>query len=526
MRRLFLFFQIFCAGSALAENPALFVDKFTEERICRPLRQNPEISGQARHGLLEEVLSSYISLMAVTQDHDPFHCLYRYFASLNHPGLTDLLQKASPENREDILRRLKLCEREVRCGNGSFLAGRGSDVSAPCGEDSAVFRQAGAPAQAPEHAGGLNQQSAIEEKPIRPPEYAGVFHHFTGRAASHLLSPVVFTQQDLDSKRWSGQALDEGRGGFDRHGNSHFMAEELPQEETTRDKAFYLNESEAVEEDKNPFLRFFMDTVYENASCHCKAGDRCSRGCAKPPLSQPESPAMPCSGEKNPARSKSLCMRYVNGALMRTFSHFSDFVCNRDEKKCEDENHSLCSQSFVFPHGFCGLSLVGAEWLSHIPDSPTPPEGKEGNFVRRECLDWKSHNKHLHRISLKNEAGETEDIPLFVEIETTEETLMEDLPAGAIIVGFRQSPSGHIEVKTDKKECYNGGELQSGEGKTCFCSDFCRNMEGPFFSHYISRPRKVIQWNPRFVEIINSRWREGREDRENRESFYFYTDPI
>ena len=302
----------------------------------------------------------------------------------------------------------------------------------------------------------------------------------------------------------AGQALFAADGGLS-------MIEKMVYE-TGSYKSFYPRFGSGLGENENPFLRFFIDTVYENASCYCGGSGSCTKGCAKlsPPLPE-ESRIVPCTGEKNPWLSQGLCMRYINGALMRTVSYFSGLICSEDGQKCEGEGpHSICSQSFVFPHGFCGLALVGSEYLDQIPN--IGPDDKGGGFVRRECLGWKSHNERLRWISLKNEAGEIEDMPLFVELELTEETLMEDLPHGAMLVGFRESPSGHIEVKTDKTICGGpGGEARQVVGNSCFCSDFCRSMEGPVFSHYTRRPRKVIQWNPRFVEIVNQRWKAHNE---------------
>ncbi len=221
---------------------------------------------------------------------------------------------------------------------------------------------------------------------------------------------------------------------------------------------------------------YFSNIVFENTLCKCGGPSRCTRGCVRNGVF----PQLRCYGRRT---KRERCTRYVHAAIMNTVYAFFDEHCPPfDSDSCDKMKAgqgTLCDQGFIFPSALCLLSLDGEDRYKII----------EKRSVRSGCKGWFRHNKNLIFVDVLTETGENLTIPLFQRIDMPE--YLGDLPKGSIIVSKSDSVHGHVEIKTDKKECGRDGK------DTCFCSDFCTSRKGGY--RWPFRPQTVFQWNPEFV---------------------------
>ena len=236
-------------------------------------------------------------------------------------------------------------------------------------------------------------------------------------------------------------------------------------------------------------IDYFSDTIFENSSCKCSGNTRCTRGCKIDAVF----PQIRCRGKKNKNRSLSYCMRYTNGAIMSTLHTFFGKSCPNNSfnyKLCltsaENKKNTLCDQSFIFPSALCGLSLDGQDRYKII----------RNKRVRSRCRQWLEHNRRLTTVEVLGQDGQVlKKIPLFQKIDMPKDP--EDLPKGSIIVSKSDSIHGHVEIKTNRREC--GVKAKD----FCFCSDFCDARNGGY--RWPFKPQVVFQWNPEFIHYFGNK---------------------
>lgn len=237
---------------------------------------------------------------------------------------------------------------------------------------------------------------------------------------------------------------------------------------------------------ESELVDYFSNLIFENTSCRCRGNNRCTRGCVKGGVL----PQVRCRGRKNRKKTTLRCMGYVNGAIMATVHSYFDKYCPNQPfsyVSCLDTKGgegTLCEQGFVFPSALCGLNLDGKGRFNLI----------RNKSVRKNCKNWFRHNGKLVFVDVSEQNGNWQEVPLFQKIDMPEDP--EDLPSGTIIVSASDSIHGHIEIKTDKREC--------GKKKKdiCFCSDFCDSRKGGY--KWPFRPQVVFQWHPEFIRLFGN----------------------
>lgn len=271
------------------------------------------------------------------------------------------------------------------------------------------------------------------------------------------------------------------------------------------DKQF--GEDELYQSYENQMLEYFSDIVFENSFCKCDGNNGCTRGCRLTKyLDQDQSPPFrQCKGKKSMRRSSEHCAKHVTGAIMTVIHDFLGDHCqsigekmpeNRtDYHKCEKDfiknanrgNTSLCQHGFIFPYAFCMLNLTG-EGL-HVYN-------KIPRIRRSKCKRWDQYNQSLLTMETSPHYGDIKSIPLFQKVspERNEEfrKAPHKIPEGAIIVTRIYREEGHVEIKTNRKEC------GKNKTETCFCSDHCVERKS-----YHSPVLAVFKWNPKFIKYLS-----------------------
>lgn len=263
----------------------------------------------------------------------------------------------------------------------------------------------------------------------------------------------------------------------------------------------YLSSSEGILEDRGDdflqyindrrnFINLLSDTIYENSSCYCGNNDSCTRGCSK---NRSYRAGLRCLGRKARSKPTNWCMRHVLGAVM----HSMDAFCQKSNAqsisrnqcieevsniKAGDSKYNICRKSLAFPSALCALNLDGKNRINS--------NTIKNKYVRRRCLNHSTFNKGLKFFKIETD-NSTEIAPIFIETPLTEDP--EDLPIGAIVVLQSNDKNGHVEIKTDRKEC---------EGSYCFCSDFCVSRKGGYEHPF--KPLVAFKWNPLFVKHLGT----------------------
>ena len=244
-------------------------------------------------------------------------------------------------------------------------------------------------------------------------------------------------------------------------------------------------------------VKYFVDTIFTNVSCECeKSNDGCTRGCLpKNQVDNDKSPPISQCVEDEKKTSRGVCMRYVTNAIMNTVHNLLAIHCNenknsKDYYQCvSDDDHprNICKHGFVLPSALCALNLDG--------QSDKDFKKIQNTEVRQKCKYHNKLNSSLYHFPVIQEDGSIKNIPLFKKMDPKQlKELQNDtsqIPEGAIIVTNSSNKNGHVEIKTDKKNC---GEHQN---QTCFCSDFCRERpkyQAPFIV------QAVFQWNPEIIK--------------------------
>ena len=236
-------------------------------------------------------------------------------------------------------------------------------------------------------------------------------------------------------------------------------------------------------------VKHLSEKIYQHSQCNCKGNDACTRGCKKDRESKERWVKVPCSGSKRMEKSTEYCMRHVVGTLVDTIDTFLKQHCDTfDPAQClkihnkrltEDKN--ICTKSFVMPSALCALNLDGKDRYENIQSAA----------IKKKCRKHEEdNNKYLKTIKIVSDDGKSiQEVPLFEEIPLPENP--DDLPTGSIVVMKSGSIHGHVEIKTDKKEC---------DGKPCFCSDFCTSRSGGY--KFPNEPAVVFRWNPKLIEYF------------------------
>ncbi len=248
---------------------------------------------------------------------------------------------------------------------------------------------------------------------------------------------------------------------------------------------------------------FSRTTIYDNSKCECGPNGGCIRGCLRE-VEKDQTPHPISKCEDNPAKDTGWCARHVLGAIMNTIHNKLAIHCKenaintnttaRDRKQClkqwDKGKYNICQHSFVFEHAYCALNLDGK-----YKDQPFSKDDITDSSVRENCNNHtKRTNEALLNFPIIKDGNRMEDVPLFERIPLDEKYKKnpESIPEGAIIVMDTDSPSGHIEIKTNKKDC--GADNK----QTCFCSDFC--IERP----KIMKIKAIFKWNDKIVNYANN----------------------
>ena len=245
---------------------------------------------------------------------------------------------------------------------------------------------------------------------------------------------------------------------------------------------------------------YLSNSVFEMAACKCEPGnDRCTRGCGRPGAS----PLLDCKGDKSKSESWSKCMRHTLSAMMKTIHEFIGRYCPNYpfeyavcDKGAKSGKPSICDQGFVLPSALCALNLDGEDRYSMIKDrEPKEYFNKAKNQIMKtapvlkSCEKWKGHNKALTTVVILDGEGQPKRVPLFQKADMPADP--EDLPDGSIVVMESNSRHGHIEIKTNKKDC---------GGNVCFCSDYCDSRKGGYQPPF--KPLIAFQWNPEVLKYF------------------------
>ena len=235
------------------------------------------------------------------------------------------------------------------------------------------------------------------------------------------------------------------------------------------------------------FIQKLSNSLYENSSCFCSNNNDCSRGCSKSQGS--------CRGTKAVSKPTEYCMRHITGSIMHTIDQYCQKMnkdTSRDQclvdmeeiKKNKEGKNNICRQSLFYPSALCVVNLDGQDRInSHTIKSKS---------IRNNCRYYNSLNANLRYFYAKLN-NRVEKLPLFIEVPIESP---EALPFGSIIVLQSSNSNGHVEVKTNKKNC---------KGSYCFCSDFCVSREGGWKAPY--KPLVAFQWNPLFINYLGQ-WDE------------------
>ena len=281
------------------------------------------------------------------------------------------------------------------------------------------------------------------------------------------------------------------------YGNSPNCGEELDDQSTAElDQAY-----------KDQVQGYFLDTIFENASCRCGGNTGCTRGCRLASYLDGTPAIRKCIGRKSIRRSRDKCTQHTTGALMTAVHNWLTGYCQSTEDRilwasmsyqdCDDNfnkdvrnnNISICRHGFKFPHAFCMLNLDGkSEYLYDKISSKK---------VRSECKSWDRYNQLLLSVDVSFDDEEIRMLPLFKKIspERNKEFQKDpsQIPTGAIIVTKLFHKSGHVEVKTDRNECGRD------KTQTCFCSDYCQER-----MKYYYPVLAVFEWNPEFIRYVSA----------------------
>ena len=247
--------------------------------------------------------------------------------------------------------------------------------------------------------------------------------------------------------------------------------------------------SEQTADKSLSMTNYLSDTVFDLTSCaECHPGnDLCTRGCGKENDDTPGvSDCIEGKDDKGnriyPPRTKSQdsCMAFVNSSIMRTIHEFIGKHCLNypfDRNECvavadgekpapkEESGIPFCGKGFVFPSALCALNLDGGDRYDQIKDTKPKPyrhvdkrtgkvEMRMTTPVLKRCQDWAKGNQELTTVSIPDGQGGLKTVPLFQKVEMPDDP--EDLPEGSIVVMNTRSRHGHVEIKTNKKECGGG----------------------------------------------------------------------
>ncbi|MBC6415122.1 MAG: hypothetical protein GDA46_01855 [Bdellovibrionales bacterium] len=227
-------------------------------------------------------------------------------------------------------------------------------------------------------------------------------------------------------------------------------------------------------------IRKLSNTIYKNSFCSCKNNEDCSRGCSKINGT--------CKGKKPSDKSTNYCMRHVTGSIMYVIDEYckklnqntSREQCLKDMEMLSQNQSSkfnICRHSFFYPSALCALNLDGENRIN--------TGTIKNRSVRRNCQYYNTVNDELRYFYTNN----NEKFPLFVK---TPITSPEKLPYGSIVVLQSNNPHGHVEIKTNIKNC---------EGSDCFCSDFCVSRKGGWKTPF--KPVVAFKWNPLFINLLS-----------------------
>ena len=269
-------------------------------------------------------------------------------------------------------------------------------------------------------------------------------------------------------------------------------------------------------ENKSQILEYFLNTVFENSVCRCQGNNGCTRGCRVANDSgKNQYPSIrKCKGKKPRRRSTDSCAKHITGAMMTFIQKFLFTHCDNTEgkilqnvidyaqclynfqKDVKRGDISICRHGFIFPSAFCLLNLDGQSFnlYNSIPN----------RRIRQTCKNWDQYNKFLLDVDASAYYEETTIIPLFQKVPfekiifEREGKLKVDpskIPIGSIIISKSEfnDPNGHVEVKTNRKEC------GADKNQTCFCSDFCRER-----LIYTKPVLAVFTWNSDFIRYIEN----------------------
>ena len=251
-------------------------------------------------------------------------------------------------------------------------------------------------------------------------------------------------------------------------------------------------------------VEYFLNIVYMNAGCSCDINDGCTRGCPLESNSDRDHPLpiRKCNGKKSIHSSNDHCAKHVTGAIMAVAHESLLDHCKNTEQRIHgyqeclrnfhkdifNNNINICRNGFQFPSAFCMLNLDGQNFsLYNQISSP---------YIKSKCKNLDRYNQFLLAVyvPLYNETFMI--IPLFKRISPEKNKEFEKdpskIPTGAIIITDSYNINGHVEVKTNQKEC--------GRDKTqiCFCSDYCR--ERLKYHHPVLA---VFEWNPEFIKYVS-----------------------
>ena len=273
-------------------------------------------------------------------------------------------------------------------------------------------------------------------------------------------------------------------------GCSEVCEEESTELDSIRDINRLLQEGE-----DSDLVKYLSERVYENSNCTCGTSDACTRGCKKGSEEEITSPKLNCRGKRDRSKSTKFCMRHVNGALVDTIDTFLKAYCDEndfDREQCleihndKERDGDICTKSFVLPSAICALNLDGKDRYRYIKNTK----------VKNECKSWENSNKFLKTIKVASDNDTIEEFPLFEEIPGPINP--DELPTGAIVVMKSGSRYGHVEIKTNKKECFD----EQGQKKPCFCSDFCKSRSDGYDDTY--KPVVAFRWHPKLLDYFGN----------------------
>ena len=271
-----------------------------------------------------------------------------------------------------------------------------------------------------------------------------------------------------------------------------------------------LNEEELYQSYREQILEHFSDTLFENSFCECDGNNGCTRGCRLASYLDKNQtlPFRKCRRSKPMYKSSEYCAKHVTGAIMTVLHDFLAKHCQdigermpknkTDYDQCEKDfiknansrNTSICRHGFIFPFAFCMLNLdrQGLHVYNRIPN-----KNKE---VKRVCKAWDPYNQSLLAMDASLHYGETTIIPLFQRVSPKKDKEFQrepyKIPEGSLIITKLYGEEGHVEVKTNRKEC------GKHKNETCFCSDYCRERH-----KYHYPVLAVFRWNPEFIRHVS-----------------------